>query len=211
MYAIIETGGLQFKVEAGMKLNVPKITGEVGDAVVIDKVYLTDDGENSIVGTPLVEGATVEAKILEHGRDKKIIVFKRKRRKGMEKKQGHRQDYTRLEIERIEVRTGKPKTEKVEAKKPKTEKVEAKKVEAKKVEAKKVEAEKVEAKKVEAKKVEAEKVEAKKVETEKAETKKVEAEKVETEKVETEKVETEKAETEKVETEKVETEKVETE
>ena len=101
MYAIIETGGFQFRVEPGMKLNVPRIPSEEGDSIVIDRVLLVGEGDDVAVGTPLVEKSTVEAEVLEYGRGKKITVYKRKRRKGYEKKQGHRQDYTRIEIKSI--------------------------------------------------------------------------------------------------------------
>ena len=101
MYAIIETGGFQFKVEPGMKLNVPKIESGEGDSINIDRVLLFGDGDDVEVGTPIIAGASVEAEVLEHGRGKKIIVYKRKRRKGYERTQGHRQDYTRIEIKSI--------------------------------------------------------------------------------------------------------------
>lgn len=101
MYAIIETGGLQFRVEPGMKLNVPKINSEEGSTVKLDRVLLIAEDSDVEVGTPVVDNASVEANILEHGRGGKIIVYKRKRRKGYEKTQGHRQDYTRIEITAI--------------------------------------------------------------------------------------------------------------
>ena len=99
MYAIVETGGMQFRVEPGMKLNIPLLSIEEGENVTLDRVLLVGDDDGSVsVGAPLVDGAAVEAKVLEHGRDKKIVVYKRKRRKGYEKTMGHRQDYTRIEI-----------------------------------------------------------------------------------------------------------------
>ena len=101
MYAIVETGGLQFKVEKGMVLNVPRIASEEGDAVVLDRVLLLADGKDVKVGEPLVKGVSVKAKVLEHGRGDKITVYKRKRRKGYERTKGHRQDYTRIEISEI--------------------------------------------------------------------------------------------------------------
>ncbi len=101
MYAIIETGGFQFKVEPGSKLNVPRIASAEGDSLKLEKVLLFGDGDDVEVGTPLVTGASVEAEVLEHGRGKKITVYKRKRRKGYERTQGHRQDYTRIEIKSI--------------------------------------------------------------------------------------------------------------
>jgi large subunit ribosomal protein L21 len=101
LYAIIETGGFQFRVEPGMKLNIPKLASEEGESITLGKVMLLADGEEVAVGSPLVEGASVEAQVLEHGRGGKITVFKRKRRKGYEKTSGHRQDYTRIEIKSI--------------------------------------------------------------------------------------------------------------
>ncbi|MBD3278010.1 MAG: 50S ribosomal protein L21, partial [Candidatus Aegiribacteria sp.] len=98
MYAIVETGGFQFRVEPGMKLNVPRMENEEGETVDLDRVLLVADGEEVKVGAPLVEGATVQAEVLEHGRGKKITVYKRKRRKGYERTKGHRQDYSRIEI-----------------------------------------------------------------------------------------------------------------
>ncbi len=101
MYAIIETGGLQFRVEPGMKLNVPRIVSGEGDSINLGKILLIGDGDDVEIGTPLVKGASVEAEVLEHGRGKKITVYKRKRRKGYERTQGHRQDYSKIEIKSI--------------------------------------------------------------------------------------------------------------
>ena len=102
MYAIVETGGFQFKVEPGMKLNVPRMEKEEGDTVELDRVLLVADGDDVEVGAPLVEGAIVKAEVLQHGRGKKITVYKRKRRKGYERTKGHRQDYSRIEIKSID-------------------------------------------------------------------------------------------------------------
>jgi large subunit ribosomal protein L21 len=101
LYAIIETGGFQFRVEPGMRLNVPTIVSGEGDSIKLDKVLLIGDGDDVEVGTPLLTGASVEVEVIEHGRGKKIVVYKRKRRKGYERTQGHRQDYTRIEIKSI--------------------------------------------------------------------------------------------------------------
>jgi len=101
LYAIVETGGLQFRVEPGMKLNVPRIASGEGDSVKLEKVLLVSDGDDVEIGNPLVAGASVEVEVIENGRGKKIIVYKRKRRKGYERTQGHRQDYTRIEIKSI--------------------------------------------------------------------------------------------------------------
>jgi len=101
LYAIIETGGLQFRVEPGMKLNVPRIDSEEGSSVKLERVLLLAEDTDIEIGTPVVENASVEADILEHGRGGKIVVYKRKKRKGYERTQGHRQDYTRIEIKTI--------------------------------------------------------------------------------------------------------------
>ncbi|MFS8652279.1 MAG: 50S ribosomal protein L21 [Caldibacillus sp.] len=101
MYAIVETGGKQVKVTEGQTIYVEKLAAEVGDTVTLDKVLMIG-GENVKVGTPYVEGASVTAKVAEHGKHKKIVVFKYKPKKNYKKKQGHRQPYTKLIIEKIE-------------------------------------------------------------------------------------------------------------
>ena len=101
MYAIIRTGGKQYQVAAGDRLKVEKLEGEVGSTVELQDVLLVVNGDNVSVGRPLVEGAKVSATIVEQGRQKKIIVFKKKRRKGYQVKHGHRQFYTALNIDTI--------------------------------------------------------------------------------------------------------------
>jgi len=101
MYAIIRTGGKQYQVEAGDTLRVEKLQGEVGDTVELADVLLLVDGETVKIGQPVVDGAKVVAKIVEQGRHKKVIIFKKKRRKGYQVKNGHRQMYTALNIETI--------------------------------------------------------------------------------------------------------------
>lgn len=102
MYAIIETGGKQLKVEQGMAIYVEKLDVNEGETVVIDKVCLVSDGATKI-GTPYVEGAKVTCKVEKQGKDKKIRIFKYKPKKGStRKKQGHRQPYTKLIVEAIE-------------------------------------------------------------------------------------------------------------
>ncbi|MBO9130499.1 50S ribosomal protein L21 [Bacillus sp. 165] len=100
MYAIIETGGKQIKVEAGQAIYVEKLDVQEGETVTFDKVLFVG-GDNVKVGSPVVEGATVTAKVEKQGRAKKIIVFKYKAKKNMRRKQGHRQPYTKLVIEAI--------------------------------------------------------------------------------------------------------------
>lgn len=101
MYAIIRTGGKQYQVAAGDTLRVEKLPGQVGDSVEIEDVLMVADGESVKIGRPVVDGAKVIAKIAEQGKAKKIIVFKKKRRKGFQVKKGHRQQYTALTIEEI--------------------------------------------------------------------------------------------------------------
>lgn len=100
MYAIIETGGKQIKVEAGQEIYVEKLGVEADEVVTFDKVLFVG-GENVKVGAPFVEGATVTAKAVKEGRQKKIIVFKMKAKKNYRRKQGHRQPYTKLVVESI--------------------------------------------------------------------------------------------------------------
>ncbi|MGE7622836.1 50S ribosomal protein L21 [Viridibacillus sp. NPDC093762] len=100
MYAIIETGGKQIKVEAGQEIYVEKLNAEDGEVVTFDKVLFVG-GEAVKVGAPFVAGATVTAKVEKHGRQKKIVVFKLKAKKNYRRKQGHRQPYTKLVVEAI--------------------------------------------------------------------------------------------------------------
>ncbi|EAF1658604.1 50S ribosomal protein L21 [Listeria monocytogenes] len=100
MYAIIETGGKQIKVEADQEIYVEKLAGEVGDVVTFDKVLFVG-GDSAKVGVPFVEGATVTAKVEKQGRAKKLTVYKYKPKKNYHKKQGHRQPYTKLTIDAI--------------------------------------------------------------------------------------------------------------
>ena len=100
MYAIIETGGKQIKVEAGQEIYVEKLNGEAGDVITFDKVLFVG-GDDTKVGVPFVEGATVNAKVEKHGKQRKITVFKYKAKKNYRKKQGHRQPYTKLTVDAI--------------------------------------------------------------------------------------------------------------
>ncbi len=102
MFAIVETGGKQFRVEPGLQWKVPKMEAPVGAEVTLHRVLLVHSEAGLTVGQPVVDGAAVRCQVLEHGRDKKIIVFKKKRRKGYSKKQGHRQDFTLLQVTGIE-------------------------------------------------------------------------------------------------------------
>jgi large subunit ribosomal protein L21 len=101
MYAVIKTGGKQYKVAAGEKIKVEQIAADVGQEIVIDQVLAVGDGSQIKVGTPLVSGATVKATVVAHGRHEKVRIFKLRRRKHYQKRQGHRQNYTELQIGQI--------------------------------------------------------------------------------------------------------------
>jgi large subunit ribosomal protein L21 len=98
MYAVVKTGGKQYRVSAGEKLKVEHIPADIGAEIVLDQVLLLADGEEITMGTPLLGGAAVTAKVLSHGRGEKIRIFKMRRRKHYRKTQGHRQNYTEIEI-----------------------------------------------------------------------------------------------------------------
>ncbi|MEO0572724.1 MAG: 50S ribosomal protein L21 [Bacteroidota bacterium] len=131
MYAIVEMAGQQFKVAKDQKVYVHRLQTEEGKKVVFDKVLLLDDNGNVTVGAPVIEGAAVEAKVIKHLKGDKVIVFKKKRRKGYRKKNGHRQYLTEIVVEGIVAKgakkaaPAKTKSEKPVAKKetPKAEKV----------------------------------------------------------------------------------------
>merc|ERR1711916_388746 len=103
MYAVVNIQGFQFKVEEGQSLYVNRLSNEPGDSIELSEVLLIDNDGDVTVGKPVVEGASVKAKVLEHLKDDKIIVFKKKRRKGYRKKNGHRQYLSQIEIESITV------------------------------------------------------------------------------------------------------------
>lgn len=103
MYAVVASGGKQYKVREGDVLKVEKLPGEVGDPVTFDNVLLYSDGETMQIGTPDLENATVSGHVVEQGKARKIIVFKFKRRKRYRRKQGHRQPFTAVKIESISV------------------------------------------------------------------------------------------------------------
>lgn len=101
MFAVIETGGKQYRVAQGDTVMVEKLTGEVGDAVEFDRVLLIGSGEEVAVGKPTLEGARVRGEIVRHGKDRKLIVFKLKRRKDYRRKRGHRQLFTAVKINEL--------------------------------------------------------------------------------------------------------------
>lgn len=115
MYAIVETGGKQYQMEEGRYLKVELLEGDVDSKVVFDKVVMLVNGKKSKVGQPYVKGASVEGTILCHDKEKKIIVYKQRPKKGYRKKQGHRQGFTRVMISKIRTSAKKSATEETAA------------------------------------------------------------------------------------------------
>lgn len=101
MYAIIRSGGKQFRAEPGKTIRIPSLASEPGEQVTFDDVLIASTDDGLQVGTPTVNGATVTGEVVKHGRDKKIIIFKWKRRKNYRRKAGHRQDFTEVRINDI--------------------------------------------------------------------------------------------------------------
>ncbi len=101
MYAIIETGGKQYKVQQGDVLNVELLDAEVGAVVAAEKVLAVGEGASLQIGNPVVEGASVSLKVLEHGKGKKVVVFHYKPKKNIRKKNGHRQPFTKVQVEAV--------------------------------------------------------------------------------------------------------------
>ena len=159
MYAVVNSGGKQYKVQKGEVLKVEKISGDVGSSVTFDRVLMLSDGENVSIGQPVLDSVSVEGHIVEQGKAKKIIVFKYKRRKRFRRKNGHRQEFTAVLIDSIKAKG----TKAVKAAEPKAEaKAEVKESETQKAAPKKAAPQKAVAKKAAPKKETAEKVEAKK-------------------------------------------------
>jgi large subunit ribosomal protein L21 len=102
MYAVIETGGKQYRVTQGQDLKVEKIPGQAGEEVVFDKVLVVSDGENMTIGKPYVDNAKVLGKLIRQAKDRKVPVFKYKRRKGYRRNKGHRQYFSMIKIEAIQ-------------------------------------------------------------------------------------------------------------
>ena len=101
MYAVVKTGGKQYRVSAGQKIKVEQIPADVGSEITLDQVLMVGEGESVKIGTPVVDGAAVTATVVSHGRHDKVKIFKMRRRKHYIKHQGHRQNYTELRIEAI--------------------------------------------------------------------------------------------------------------
>ena len=101
MYAVFQTGGKQFRAEPGDRVRVPSLAAEPGETITFERVLLAATGTDVTIGTPLVEGARVTAEVLRHGRDRKVIVFKRRRRKNYRRKKGHRQGFTEVRVSQV--------------------------------------------------------------------------------------------------------------
>lgn len=101
MYAVIKTGGKQYRVSAGQKLKIEQIPADIGQEITLDEVLSVGSGESIKIGTPTVDGASVTATVLAHGRNDKIKVFKMRRRKGYRRTQGHRQNFTQIRIDAV--------------------------------------------------------------------------------------------------------------
>ena len=149
MYAVVKTGGKQYRVAKDDKILVEHIDAEAGQTITLDKVMMLGDGDNVTIGTPVVENATVEAEVVRQTRGPKIVIFRRKRRKNHRRLQGHRQDLTLLRIKDISEQGGKAapkaaakKADKAAPKAETAEKPAAKKAAAKKPAAKKAAAKK---------------------------------------------------------------------
>ena len=125
MYALVEYSGKQFLLKEGEKLKLPFLNEKIGSKITFEKVLLFNDGKKETIGSPYISSLSFSGKILTHGKDKKIIVFKKKRRKGYQKKNGHRQQFTMVEIEKLVAK--KSATKKTTAKKAATKKTTAKK------------------------------------------------------------------------------------
>ena len=101
MYAVVKTGGKQYRVVAGEKLKVEQIPADIGAQITLDQILMVGEGESVKIGAPLVQGASVQATVVSHGRHDKVKIFKMRRRKHYQKRQGHRQNYTELRIDSI--------------------------------------------------------------------------------------------------------------
>ena len=121
MFAIINIAGKQFRVEEGDQIKVPHLSTDAGKSLAFDKVLLVNDGKKVQLGSPLLSNASISATVLEHGRGKKIRIFKKKRRKGYRRNNGHRQNYSLIKIDSISTTSKKKSTKKTKEKTSKKE------------------------------------------------------------------------------------------
>lgn len=127
MYAIVEVAGKQFKAVQGKSIKVPLLNGDAGSKLQLDRVLLYNDGKETHFGNPMVDDTIVEATLVGHGRDRKILVYKFRRRKGYQKQNGHRQNYSMIKIDGFKQGAGKTASPKLTEKKPAVKKTAAKK------------------------------------------------------------------------------------
>ena len=121
MFAIINIAGKQFRVEEGDQIKVPHLSTDVGKSLAFDKVLLINDGKKVQLGSPLLSNASISATVVEHGRGRKIRIFKKKRRKGYRRNNGHRQNYSLIKIDSISITSKKKSTKKTKEKTSKKE------------------------------------------------------------------------------------------
>lgn len=121
MFAIINIAGKQFRVEEGDQIKVPHLSTDAGKSLAFDKVLLINDGKKVQLGSPLLSNASISATVIEHGRGKKIRIFKKKRRKGYRRNNGHRQNYSLIKIDSISITSKKKSTKKTKEKTSKKE------------------------------------------------------------------------------------------
>jgi len=121
MFAIINIAGKQFRVEEGDQIKVPHLSTDVGKSLAFDKVLLLNDGKKVQLGSPLLSNASISATVVEHGRGRKIRIFKKKRRKGYRRNNGHRQNYSLIKIDSISTTSKKKSTKKTKEKTSKKE------------------------------------------------------------------------------------------
>ncbi len=182
MFAIVEIAGKQYKVEKDQKIFVNRIDEQEGKKITFEKVLLLKETDKVEIGMPIVQGIEVKAKVLQHLKDDKITVFKKKRRKGYKVKNGHRTYLTKLEILDIGKQSSNSSKTKTVAKKTDEKKTVAKKTVAKKTDEKKTDEKKIEAKKRAVKKTDAKKTDAKKTDAKKTDAKKTDAKKTDAKK-----------------------------
>ncbi len=109
MYAIVNISGKQFKAVEGQQIRIPKLEQSAGDKITFDEVLLLNDGKKTQIGSPTVAKATVTATVVDHGRERKVLIYKKKRRKGYQRKNGHRQHFTSVEINKIQLKAAAKK------------------------------------------------------------------------------------------------------
>jgi len=117
MNVTVEISGKQYTVKEGDQIKVALQQSDVGDKLSFDRILFANDGEKNLIGTPILKGATVETSVVKQGRDRKILIYKKKRRKGYQRKNGHRQDYTLLQVDKIKLSVAKKTAKKKPAEK----------------------------------------------------------------------------------------------